>query len=109
RSLTPAVHFSTGITDILKMIDAKVDVEVIKAYIKNSLVAYNPASAEIIALKERGVPNEVLTVLIQRGGELRAQQPAQPPRAPAMAPYDNAPPYDYGVQPGIPYPATYPD
>jgi len=110
RSSAPVPRFSPGIPEILKMIDAKVDIEVIKAYIKNSLVAYNPQPSEIIALKDRGVPNEVLTVLIQRGGELRAQAPAQPARAPAIAPpYDSGTPYVYGSQPGMPYETAYPD
>src|SRR5437764_62659 len=43
--------FSPGIRDVLKMVDAKVDPEVIKSYIKNSSAAYNPTAAEIIDLK----------------------------------------------------------
>src|SRR4029077_20149573 len=51
-----SVRFSPGVGDVLKMLDAKVDVEVIKAYIKTSPVPYSPGAEEIIALKKRGVP-----------------------------------------------------
>ena len=65
--------YSQGIGEILKMVDAKVDVTVIKAYIKNSPTAYNPNANEIIAMKQRGVGDDIITTLIQRGGEVRAQ------------------------------------
>ena len=64
-----AARFSAGVGDILKMVDAKVDAEVIKAYVKNSPTAYNPSATEIIALKDRGVGPEILTALLQRGAE----------------------------------------
>src|SRR5690348_3755266 len=69
----PPPKFSPGIQEILKMVDAKVDTDVIKVYIRNSMVAYNPGASEIIALKERGVPAEILTALLQRGAEVRTQ------------------------------------
>jgi len=46
----PTARFSPGVADIVKMVDAKVDPEVIKTYIKNSPTAYNPSATEIIAL-----------------------------------------------------------
>lgn len=52
----PAAARSPGIAEILNMLDSKVDPGVIKAYIQNSSVAYNPSAAEIIALKQQGVP-----------------------------------------------------
>src|ERR1017187_4271887 len=36
----PAARCSPGVADIVKMVDAKVDAEVIKTYIKNSPTAY---------------------------------------------------------------------
>src|SRR5262245_23155164 len=56
-----APHFSPGIADILKMFDAKVDIEVIRTYISNSAVPYYLNASEIILLKQRGIPNEVIT------------------------------------------------
>src|SRR5439155_22270959 len=47
QAVAPAAH-SAGVSEILKLVDAKVDAEVIKAYIHNSPVPYNPNAAEII-------------------------------------------------------------
>ena len=110
--IAPAARFSPGVADIVKLVDAKVDAEVIRSYVKNSPTAYNPSATEIIALKDHGVAPEVLTAMLQRGAEVRAQsmqaaQAAQQASPEAAAPY--APDYDYGTQPVYPnYPYTYP-
>src|SRR5215831_5090758 len=49
------LSYSPGLRDILKMLDAKVDVEVIKAYIKSAPIAFSPSASEIIALKQHNV------------------------------------------------------
>jgi len=59
--------------EILKMVDAKVDAEVIKAYIQVSQVAYSPSATEIIALKDRGVPR-TSSRLCCSVGELKPKQ-----------------------------------
>lgn len=113
----PAAGLSAGVADILKMVDAKVDPEVIKTYINNSPTAYNPSASEIIALKDRGVGSDILTAMMQHGAEVRAQSmqaaqaagnPAMPQSAPGTAnPY--APAYNYSPQPAYPpYTYTYP-
>jgi hypothetical protein len=99
----PAARSSPGVADIVRMVDAKVDAEVIKTYIKNSPTAYNPNATEIIALRDRGVGPEILTAMLQRGAEVRVQsmQAAQavastvaPQTYPAAAnPYAPAPAY----------------
>ncbi len=109
----PRVRFSPGIVDIVRMVQAKVDPEVILAYIKNSPVPYNPGAGEIIALKARGVPQDILAALLEHGAELRtkslapAQTPAYPPGPPAGPP---APPPSmypsYGGYPAYP-PVNY--
>jgi hypothetical protein len=69
------------------MLDAKVDLGVIKAYIQSAQVSFNPSAADIIALKQHGVPDELVTALMQRGAEVRDQLAAQttaPPTTPAM-------------------------
>jgi hypothetical protein len=88
--------------DILRMVEAKLDPEVIKAYIKASPAAYDLGASEIIALRDRGVPAEVLTAMLQHGSELRAQAPqanpvvAAPPAYPgAASPYSQPSPYPY--------------
>jgi hypothetical protein len=77
-SATPAAAadkaaLSAGIEEILKMVDAGVSKEVIKAYVENSPIAYNPNAADLIALKERAVTDDITTVLVKRGAEVRAQ------------------------------------
>lgn len=106
----PEAHVisSPAIRDILKMLDAKVDIEVVKAYIKSSSIAFNPTASDIIELKRRGVPDELITTLMQRGAEVRAQMAqavAAQGNVPLSAP--NAPPqgygYDYSTAPAYPY------
>ncbi len=115
----PVFSYSPGVSEIVKMIDAKVDPQVVKAFIKNSQVAYNPTASEIIELKKAGVPDDVLTAMIQRGAEVRAQAPStQPPPyapaptyapAPATAYYDyTATPYMYNSYPYPYYSYAYP-
>jgi hypothetical protein len=108
---------SPGTYEIVKMVDAKVDVSVIKAYVQNSTTAYNPSASDLIALKNHGVPDEVLTAMLEHGAQVRSQiaqmlhkQAAAAPAytASAEAPTYTAPaasyPADYGN-----YAATYPD
>src|SRR5258706_4345958 len=70
---TAAARYSAGIAEILKLVDAKIDAEVIKAYIKSSPIAYNPGATEIISLKDRGVSSDNLSALLQQGDELHRQ------------------------------------
>lgn len=115
----PAASFSRGVADIVKMVEAKVDPAVIKTYIKSSPTAYNPTAKEIIALKDEGVPAEILTAMLQRGAEVRAQSMlaaqavpnAAAPQIPpgTVNPYAVAPGYDYSAQPVYPnYTYSYP-
>lgn len=100
-----AIRYSPGMTDILKMVDGKVDAEVIKAYIKNSAVAYDLSVPEIIALKDRGVRDDIVAALLQRGAEARAArgigaQATAPPSPGPPAPYAPAPGYNDGYDYG---------
>jgi hypothetical protein len=124
-------NYSAGITDLLKMADAKVPTDVMRAFVTTSPIAYRPAADEIILMQQHGVPAEVLTAMLQRGSELgnqfqslraaqaAAAQTAAP--APTYAPpgYANAPApvYDYSSAPAyadysysypVSYPAYYP-
>jgi hypothetical protein len=115
-----ATTFAPPIAEIAKMVDAKVNQEVILAYIRNSPTAYNPSATEIIALKDQGVSSDILTAMLQHGAEVRAQsiravQAAQAAAAPqsvpgAANPYAPAPAYDPSAQPVYPnYVVSYPD
>jgi hypothetical protein len=104
----PAARYSSGVADIVKLVDAKVDPEVVKTYIKSSPTAYNPSAAEIIALKDHGVGPEILAAMLQHGAEVRAQSmqavaPAPPLYPGAVNPnYPPAQAYNYGTQPVYP-------
>ena len=91
------VNFSPGTREILKMLDAKVDPGVIRAYINNAPIAFNPTATEIIALKQRDVPDDVITALIQRGAEVRAQMAQGAGQPPMTAPVTPPAGYDYSA------------
>jgi hypothetical protein len=116
QSTRPAGTYSAGVAEIIKMLDAKVDGQVILAYIQNSPIPYNPEVTELIALKDHGASTETLVALLHHGDELRlkmaqAQSAANPaPVAPAYdyPPAAANPPYPYGYDDSsyAPYPAA---
>ncbi|MSU60962.1 MAG: hypothetical protein EXS31_00980 [Pedosphaera sp.] len=71
---SPSAHLSSGIAEIVKMVEGGVEPTVIDAYIQNAYIPFSPSAAEIISLHELGVSSHLITALIRRGGELRAQQ-----------------------------------
>jgi hypothetical protein len=90
---------SAGLPEILKMLDAKVDSETIKAFIQNSTMSYHPSAEELILLKEHGAPSDVLKALLEhRAVAPAAVAPTYAPNAAQVAPtYANGemPNYDY--------------
>src|SRR5271157_2069431 len=62
---------SPGVGDILKMADAGVSMEVIKTYIECSPTKPQPTDADMIALKQHNVPDEIATLLLKRGAQVR--------------------------------------
>jgi hypothetical protein len=69
----PNAPVSNGVAEVLKMLNAGVSKDVLKTFIETSPVAYNLSSADLIALKQRGVPDEITMALLKRGAETRAQ------------------------------------
>jgi hypothetical protein len=65
--------YSPNIQEMLKLADAKVSADVLKSFVEHSTITCQPSAAEIIALKERGVTDEVITVLMNRGAQIQAQ------------------------------------
>jgi hypothetical protein len=63
----PAGTYSAGI----ELLEAKMDAQVIRVYIQNSPIPYNPDGAELIALKEHGASTESLRALLHHRDELR--------------------------------------
>jgi hypothetical protein len=73
-ALSARTKFSAGIADVLKMVEGGVDPAVVEAYIQNSNIAYYPSAEEILQLHQAGISSKIITALIRRGTELRAQQ-----------------------------------
>jgi len=53
-----------ALAEVNKLLDAKLDMEVIKAYIENCPVAFHLTAEQIIALKDRGASPEILKALV---------------------------------------------
>jgi hypothetical protein len=62
---------SPGVGEILKMADAGVSTEVITTYIECSPTPPQPTDADMIALKQHKVPDEIATLLLKRGAQVR--------------------------------------
>ena len=60
-----------GVTEILKLLNANVDRETIKAYIHNSFTYWNLSADSIIRLKDLGVPSDVIAAMLERNVQLR--------------------------------------
>jgi len=117
------IRLPTQSDDVLRLVKAKVDQEVVIAFVRNSAIAYNLTAGEIVSLKDQGVSSGIILAMIQRGAEMRAQyrQAAQanpayaapstatPPLAATAPEPTAAPQVVYTTQPVYQeYPVTYP-
>jgi hypothetical protein len=64
---------SADLAEVVKLVNSGVDDSVVLAFIQNSSAAYHPNADEIIKLRDLGVSSPVISALLNRGGELRAQ------------------------------------
>jgi hypothetical protein len=67
-------RLSGGVAEIVRMVEGGVEPSVMEAYIQNTNIPFYPSAAEIVYLHELGVSSQIITALIRRGGEVRAQQ-----------------------------------
>jgi hypothetical protein len=93
------------VATVVRLVEAGIAPEVVKGHIGNVFIPFYLPADHIIALKERGVPDEVLTAMLGRNQELRAQfaQIAAPPKPAAPAPQapaapEGVPAYDPAMQ-----------
>jgi hypothetical protein len=63
---------SPGVNEIVQMADAGVSTEVLKAYVEYSSTPYQPTDQDIITLKKHNVADEVVTLMLKRGAQVRA-------------------------------------
>lgn len=66
-------QYPTGVDEILKMVQAGVSKDVMKEYVETAQVASHLSAADILTLKEHGVPDDLTVALLKRGAELAAQ------------------------------------
>ncbi len=67
-----AQPLSPGVGEILRMADAGVSTNVLKTYVETSAAAPQLTEADIIALKQHNVSDELVTCLLKRNAETRA-------------------------------------
>jgi hypothetical protein len=67
----PSQALAPGVKDILQLADAGVSSEVIKSYVEYSATPYQPTGPDIIALKAHNVSDEIVTLLLKRGAQVR--------------------------------------
>jgi hypothetical protein len=84
------------VKEVEKLANAGTDPDVIKAFIQSWASPYSISVADILHLKQIGLPSDLLTALIQHGAELAAQEPAGNAGQPgvslsASAPYIGSP------------------
>jgi len=87
-ALPPGVYPSSPLAQVIKLTEAGVSEGVIMAYATNSGSTFNLDPDKIIYLKDIGVPDGLVTAMMQRDQELKAQMAAsayQPPPQPAPA------------------------
>jgi hypothetical protein len=64
---------TSGVRDVLMMMDAGVSKEVIKAYVENAPIIGDADGTDLIALKEHRVPDDITIALLKRAAERRRQ------------------------------------
>lgn len=74
-----------GIADVLKMAEAGVSKDVLKGFIEKSGIPYRPTPVEIITMKKRGVPDAVITAVMDAGDKVQKQRVAAAAEARAAA------------------------
>jgi hypothetical protein len=69
---SPATALSPGVSGVLKLADADVSGEVLKTYVESSPTAFQLTEADIIALKQHHVADDIVTLLLKRSAEVRS-------------------------------------
>jgi hypothetical protein len=101
------LQFSVGLLDIVRMVKANVNPEVIGTFIIHSPVSYRPSAQEVIALKKLGVANEIIVALIGHRSQA-SEHPQLSPRQMMRVPEPEEMPAMPGPRYGGGYPLNYP-
>ena len=65
-ALPPGIYPSSALAQVIKLTQAGVSEDVIMAYVTNSTSLFNLDPDKIIYLKDIGVPDELVTAMMQR-------------------------------------------
>ncbi|HTI69449.1 MAG TPA: hypothetical protein VMF06_05765 [Candidatus Limnocylindria bacterium] len=85
-------NYSYAITEVIKMADAKVSPAVIKDFIQVSVSPFQATASDIIALKERGIPEDLIQAMLQRDATLQELAARTSPSASRPMTAQTAPP-----------------
>src|SRR5208283_3587554 len=93
----PSILPNSPLAQIVRLAQAGVDESVIMSYVSNSTSTFNLDSDKIIYLSDLGVPNEVVTAMMQRDQLLQQQMaaanpPPPPPETTTTEPTEPPPP-----------------
>jgi len=102
--LPPYIFPTSPLAQVVRLTQAGVDQSIILTYVTNSSSTFNLDSDKIIYLRDVGLPNEIITAMMQRDQLLQQQMAAaayQPPSQPA-------PPPDTSTEPLPPPPEDQP-
>jgi hypothetical protein len=101
RNPRPGEPVSLGVKEVLKLADAGISREVLKAFANTVPLSGPLTAADVLALKQRSVPDEVTAAMLQRAvtsqhEDAPAPVPQQAPAAQAAAPgYMDPEGYEY--------------
>ena len=106
---SPAPQSSYGIPQILQLEQAKVSDDTIIAYIRNSGSSYSLNADQIIYLRQQGVSDAVITVMLNQPKPAAATYtPTTPAPQPVVAPVSPPPVPTATVAPAVTYVQTVP-
>ncbi len=86
-SITPGalpsnIAVDSPLAQVIRLAQSGVDESVILSYVNSSSITFNLTSDQIIYLKDLGLPNDVVTAMIQRDQQLGALANTAPPTTP---------------------------
>ncbi|MFZ0828709.1 MAG: DUF6600 domain-containing protein [Verrucomicrobiia bacterium] len=93
--LPPNIYPTSPFAQVVRLTQAGVDQNIVLAYVTNSSSTFNLDSDKIIYLRDIGLPNEIITAMMQRDQWLQQQMAATtypPPPQPTPAPDTNMEP-----------------
>ena len=83
---TLARAWPSGVSEVMKLFKGGISADIIVSYINNSTLSFYLSADNLIALQQEGVPQQVLTAMMQRYGQLQRKRERHPARPCRRAP-----------------------